>query len=323
MVAAIQPVTIDTHTWLIDTGLVRRGHTACYLLHDGGELAFIDTGTSNNVPALLRILGELGFDAGQVRYILPTHVHLDHAGGAGSLLAACPNAVLATHHKGLPHLIDPEKLQHGALAVYGEAAFQRQFGLLEPAPEKRTRALQDGDSLSLGNRRLHFIDTPGHANHHGVYFDPANGNLFTGDTFGLSYREFDHHGKPWLLATTTPVAFDPDRWLESLDKILALQPRRACLTHFGVLDEPAHWAPQLRESIRQHAQIALHEEAADAAEGRIERLTQALKQWLVETARQHNPDLGSDQIETLLSGDLLLNAQGLEVWLARRARKRL
>ncbi len=312
---------LDDTTWCLDTWLNRPGHTACYLVRNGDELAFIDCGAATSVPGLLRALESLKLQPEQVRYILPTHVHLDHAGGAGELLAACPNATLATHHKGLPHLVDPSKLQQGAMAVYGTAAFEALFGKLRPAPEARCRALRDGDTLELGNARLGFLDTPGHANHHGCFFDERNGNLYTGDTFGLRYAELDHAQQPFLLATTTPVAFDPDVWSDSLDRMMALAPRRACLTHFGPLETPTRWIKLLRESLEMHVKIALKEES-NPEEGRETRLRQALEAEVLARLEQHNPEISRSAARQLLEIDLQLNAQGLTVWLARRARGR-
>jgi glyoxylase-like metal-dependent hydrolase (beta-lactamase superfamily II) len=311
---------LDPHTWLIDTGLNRPGHTACYLLHAAGELAFVDCGASNNVPRLLAALEVLGFTTHQVRHILPTHVHLDHAGGSGRLLRHCPNALVSTHHRGLPHLVDPSRLQQGAMAVYGAEAFRRLFGELIPVPEERGRALREGDRIRLGNREILFLDTPGHANHHGCFFDPVGGNLFTGDAFGLRYPELDHDGTPFLVATTTPVAFDPEAWLASLRKMITLEPRQACLTHFGPLTEPARWAPLLQESIEDHVAIALEEEHKHPTAGREERLLEALRRLL--TKRAQHAGLERARTEALLETDMRLNAQGLAVWLARRARHR-
>lgn len=312
---------LDTHSWCIDTALNRPRHTACYLLHDDGELAFIDTGTRNNVSGLLRLIEALGFSSDQVRWILPTHVHLDHAGGAGTLLNQCKNATLATHSKGLPHMIDPSRLQQGAMAVYGEEMFEKSFGRLIPAPETRCYALEDGEQLELGKRWLSFIDTPGHANHHGCFFDQHTTALYTGDTFGLRYRELDHEGIPWLMATTTPVAFDPESWMRSLDKMMALQPRRACLTHFGPLEEPMKWQEQLRQSIQDHVEIALEEERSGDKEGRKERLAQALMKKMLSRLEEHNPQQDRKLAEELLRDDIHLNSQGLEVWLIRREKK--
>jgi glyoxylase-like metal-dependent hydrolase (beta-lactamase superfamily II) len=314
--------TTGTDCWRLDTGLNRQEHTACYLLHDAGELALIDTGTSNNIPALLQTLRDLGFCASQVRWILPTHVHLDHAGGAGALLTACDNATLATHHRGLPHMIDPEKLQKGALAVYGEEFFSRSFGTLVPAPAARCRALNDGDHLQIGRHELLFIDTPGHANHHGCFFHEPKGNLYTGDAFGLRYQVLDHDGRPWLMATTTPVAFEPDLWMKSLDRMMSLNPRRACLTHFGPLEDPLKWQEQLRQSIRDHRDIALEEERNGTPEGREERLAQALMKKMLSRLSEHNPRVDRDLARGLLQDDIRLNSQGLAVWLARRKKRK-
>jgi len=306
-------------TWCIDTGLYRPQHTACYLVADGGELAFIDSGSANNVPGLLALLAELGYHPEQVRYVMPTHVHLDHAGGAGALLAACPQASLVTHERGAPHLIDPTRLQAGATTVYGEAGFQRTFGSLVPAPAERVIAAADGQRFPLGGRQIRFADTPGHANHHGCLLDERDGLWFTGDTFGLSYPEFDRHGEPLLLATTTPVAFDPDAWLASLDTLLAADPAGMCLTHFGRLDRPAARVQALRDNIRAHAELALQEEADDTP-GRDARLQQAVAGLLLGLARRHAPDMAAARAAELLALDITLNAQGLQVWLARRAR---
>ncbi|WP_456373683.1 MBL fold metallo-hydrolase [Thiolapillus sp.] len=314
--------TTGTDCWRLDTGLNRPGHTACYLLHDAGELALIDTGTSNNIKALLHTLRNLGFSPSQVRWILPTHVHLDHAGGAGALLDACDNAILATHHRGLPHLIDPQKLEQGALAVYGEELFARAFGRVIPADEQRCQALHDDDRIPLGRHELLFVDTPGHANHHGCFFHEPKGNLYTGDTFGLHYDALDHDGQAWLMATTTPVAFDPELWLKSLDRMMALQPKRVCLTHFGPLENPARWQPVLRESIQDHVNIALEEEREYDRQGRQQRLAVALMNQALSRLRRHNPDLDEEMARQLLQDDIRLNSQGLEVWLARRAKKR-
>ncbi len=311
----------DAHSWCIDTGLNRPRHTACYLLHDDGELAFIDTGTRNNVAGLVQLIQQLGFSTDQVRWILPTHVHLDHAGGAGALLSHCKNATLATHARGLPHLIDPSRLQQGAIAVYGRETFEHAFGSLIPAAENRCHVLEDGEPLALGKRHLSFIDTPGHANHHGCFFDYESASLYTGDSFGLHYRELDYQGVPWLMATTTPVAFNPESWMKSLDKMMAMQPNLVCLTHFGPLQQPIKWQQQLRDSIHRHADIALAEERSGDTEGRMQRLARALMEDALSQLRQHHPGLSRASIEQLLADDIKLNSQGLEIWLIRRAKK--
>jgi glyoxylase-like metal-dependent hydrolase (beta-lactamase superfamily II) len=311
-----EPIGHDSH--LIDTGLYRPRHSACYLVADRGELAIIDTGTQHSLPRVLAAIEAAGATPSQVRYVIPTHVHLDHAGGAGQLMEVCSEATLVVHPKGQPHMVDPSRLQAGATAVYGEEAFQRDFGSLQPIPEQRTLAAADGASFALGGRDLTFLHTPGHANHHGCIFDSASGYLYTGDTFGLGYTELRNAAGPLLVATTTPVAFDPDAWFASLERMMALNPVACCLTHFGRVDRPQALVDMLRDSIRAHVDIALAEEQR-AEQDREERLTAAVERLLVDAGRRHS-GLPEDQVREVFSADITLNAQGLAVWLARRAK---
>ncbi len=305
--------------YCIETGLYRDGLAACYLIRSGDRLAFVDTGTGNTVPGLLGVVADLGLTPAHVDYVIPTHVHLDHAGGAGALMAACPGAQLVAHPKGAPHLIDPAKLTAGATAVYGEEAFARDFGAMLPIPEARVIVADDGQAFDLAGRTLTFIDTPGHANHHGCIFDAGSGGMFTGDTFGISYREFDTAAGPWLFAPTTPVAFDPDAWQRSLDRMMAFEPVAMFLTHYCRIDAPEGLVQRVRQSIRDLAEIALAEEAA-TDDGRQQRIKQAITAHLIEDVRRHGCALSDAEITELLAVDLELNAQGLEVWLRRRAR---
>jgi len=310
---------LGNNTQLVDTGLYGPGHGACYLVEDGGELAIIDTGTQHSLPKVLETIAALGATPEQVRYVIPTHVHLDHAGGAGQLMQTCPNATLVVHPRGLPHMLDPSKLQAGATAVYGEEAFQRDFGDLLPIPEERSIAATDMQSFELGARKLQFLDTPGHANHHGCIFDHHSGYLFTGDTFGLGYKQFRRNGSALVVATTTPVAFDPDAWFDSLKRMMALDPQACCLTHFGKIDRPAERVGMLRDSIQTHVDIALEEEKRDP-EGREARLKAAVDRLLVDAGCAHS-GLSAEQVRHIFESDIDLNSQGLNVWLIRRAKK--
>jgi len=306
--------------YCIDTHLFRSNHTACYLLRHSDELAFFDTGATNNVPGLLEVTRQIGLNANAVRYVMPTHVHLDHAGGAGALMAACPNATLVTHHAGVAHMIDPSRLQAGATAVYGAAEFKRIFGLLTGIDENRVVAAYEGDRFDLGGQEILHIETPGHANHHGCFFDRESATLFTGDTFGLSYRQFDSDRGPWMIATTTPVAFNPEAWLDSLERMMALRPDAVCLTHFSRLSNPVALAPAVRDSVLAHRDIALNEETNDDTD-RDKRLRSAVDALLVSEALRRRPDLDEATARELLLLDIELNAQGLHVWLKRRAKQ--
>ena len=303
----------------IDTAYHRPGLAACYLIREGDRLAFVDTGTAPALPHLLDVVASLGLTPDHVDWVIPTHVHLDHAGGAGDLMAACPNARLLAHPNAAPHLIDPSRLTAGATAVYGAVAFAREFGRITPVPESRVQIAENGTEVGLNGRTLTFIDTPGHANHHGCVFDTRSRGIFTGDTFGIAYKELDTTTGPLLFAPTTPVAFDPDAWQLSLDRILALEPQVAYLTHFCQLDDPARHAHTLRESIRELADIALAEEDK-ADEQRETRLRAAVDAHLLERSRRNGCDLGEERMRELLEVDIELNAQGLEVWLRRRAK---
>ena len=284
---------VGKDVWCIETGLYRQGLAACYLVRGGGRLAFIDTGTAHTVPLLLAVLAELGHGPADVDYVIPTHVHLDHAGGAGLLLQHCPTAKLAIHPNGAPHMIDPARLTAGATAVYGAAEFAAAFGGLVPVPEERVLVLEDGATLDLGGRVLNFLDTPGHANHHGCIHDPLTRACFTGDTFGIAYRELYTPTGPYLFAPTTPVAFDPDAWQLSLDRLMALEPQAMYLTHYGRLDGPAALVETLRQSIRDQSALAI-EIAAAGPQGRPERLQAAIAAHLVNGARAHGCALSAE-----------------------------
>ncbi|NEX19445.1 MBL fold metallo-hydrolase [Thiorhodococcus mannitoliphagus] len=304
----------------IETGLYRHGLAACYLVRSGDRLTFVDTGTANTFPSLLGVIEALGLTPAHVDFVIPTHVHLDHAGGSGNLMQACQTARLVIHPKGALHMIDPSKLIAGATAVYGEEGFAKDFGELLPVPEERVIIAQDGQTFDLNGRVLTFLDTPGHANHHGCIFDAQTKGFFTGDTFGIAYREFDTPKGPWLFAPTTPVAFDPESWQGSLDKLMSYEPEAMYLTHYGRVDRPAELIDGLRKSIADLAEIALAEEGK-ADDQRQARLKAAVTSHLIASAQAQGVDLEDRHIQELLAVDTELNAQGLEVWLKRREKR--
>jgi len=304
--------------YCIDAGLYRPGLAACYLMRAGDRLAFVETGTARSVPRLLAVVSALGLGPEAVDYVIPTHVHLDHAGGAGDLMARCPNARLVIHPKGATHMIDPSKLVAGATAVYGEEEFARHFGTLVPIPAERVILAEDPMTIDLEGRALTFIATPGHANHHGCIFDERTQGWFTGDTFGIVYPDLHMPGGPFLFAPTTPVAFDPDVWQESLDRLMGFHPQAVYLTHYGPVDNPQALEEELRRSIRDLTALALAEEGKGQA-GRSERLQQGVAELLLTRVRDQGCTLDERRMREVLDVDIALNAQGLEVWLARRA----
>jgi len=300
----------------IDTLYQRPGLAACYLLESAAEAALIDTGTAPLTPRLLALLAHKGIAPEQVKYLIPTHVHLDHAGAAGQLMQHLPEARLVVHPLGARHLIDPGKLIAGATAVYGEQRFKALYGELLPVPAQRVTEAEDGFTLEFGRRRLRCLDTPGHARHHLCVYDERSRGIFSGDTFGLSYREFDSFQGPFILPTTTPVQFEPEAWHASLERLLALNPVRVYLTHFGPVDEPARLAAELHRGLDDFVAIARRSDPGGDAQG----IKEELLDWALQRLADHGCRLSSDRIRQLLDMDLELNAQGLAIWLARQAR---
>lgn len=303
----------------VDTGYGRARLAAAYLLRGGRAAAFIDTGTYHCVPRLLQALDAGGIARADVEYVIPTHAHLDHAGGAGELMRRLPNARLVAHPRGAPHLIDPTRLIAGTSAVYGEAGYRRRFGDVVPVPAERVIEAGDGFRLALGPRRLEFVDSPGHARHHFCVYDAQSSGFFTGDTFGISYREFDTGHGAFVFATTTPPQFDPDAWERTLTRLLAYEPERMYLTHFGCVQDVRRLADELRASIRAFARMALAEDAAGPE--RTARLQARMLAQLLEAARMHGCTLPETRMTELLAFDVELNVQGLEAWLERRQRQ--
>lgn len=301
----------------IDTEQQRPGLACCYLLQQGDEAALIECGTSPGVPGLLARLAQLGVAREQLRYVIPTHVHLDHAGGAGLLMRELPNAQLVVHPRGARHLIDPGKLIAGATAVYGAAAMQAMYGEILPIAESRVIVADDGHRLSLAGRELAFVDSPGHARHHFSVWDAASRGFFTGDTFGLSYRVFDGPNGPWLMPTTTPVQFEPDAWEQTLDRYLEYAPQRMYLTHYGAVDDVPRLARELRAGLIDYQHLAMSVEARGAA--RHPAIKQALFDWSLAELRRRNVAVTEALARQWLEFDLELNAQGLVVWLDKQS----
>lgn len=298
----------------VDARYQRPGLAAFYLLVEGERAAFIDTGTARSMPAAHEALRSKGLAPEQVDYVIPTHVHLDHAGGAGEMMHCFPNARLVVHPRGARHLIDPAKLLAGVTAVYGAETVARDFGEILPIDAARVLEAPDGFSLDLNGRTLRFLDTPGHARHHFCVWDERSRGLFTGDTFGLSYRELDSASGPFVFPTTTPVQFDPGALHASIKRLLGLRPEALYLTHFGRVTAVADAAKQMHELIDAFVAMA---EATRTAPDRHTRLIQGQRAILHPRLRAHGCRLSESEIDALLALDCELNAQGLEIWLDR------
>jgi len=308
----------DEGVHVIDTGFHRPRFDASYLITERGRAAFVDTGTNHSVPRLLGALEARGLAPADVDFVIATHVHLDHAGGAGLLMQHLPHARLVVHPRGAPHLIDPSALMAGALAVYGQDEMTRSYGDVVGIDEERVIVTHDGMRIDLAGRPLLFIDTPGHARHHHCIWDERTRGFFTGDTFGLSYREFDTGRGAFLLPTTTPVQFEPDALRASVERMLAFDPQVMYLTHFGPVGEVQTLGRHFLEMLNELVAIGL---SLANAPDRHQRLRAALQSLYLERLRAHGCTMSDAQIVELLALDIELNAQGMGVWLDRRAAK--
>ncbi|WP_377888971.1 MBL fold metallo-hydrolase [Alkalihalobacillus sp. R86527] len=262
------------HVDLYDLKLEKR--TGSYILLED-EITIIETSASPSIPHLLKGLEELHIDLRKIRNIVVTHIHLDHAGGAGLFLEKCPNARILVHQKGYRHLENPSRLVQGAKAVYGEK-FDEFFDPIIPVPSDCILVMEDGDKLTIGeNRVLTFIDTPGHAKHHFSVHDSKTNGVFAGDTVGVYYPLIDAE---LYLSSTSPNQFNPHDMLHSAEKIMEFHPDAIYFGHYGkstapekVIEQLAFWLPVFIKS--------------------AEAITLA------------NPEKTSDQVSKLIADDLL------------------
>lgn len=313
------PVT-TTHPFgitTVDADYVRPGYASVHLIERDGRVAVVDTGTNDSVPLVLAALERLGLGPAAVDLVFVTHVHLDHAGGAGRLMRALPVARVLAHPRSVPHLVDPTRLIEASRVVYGAARFERLYGTPLPIDRDRIVETADGDRARLGKSEFSVLHTPGHALHHHVLHDIDARAVFTGDTFGLSYRALDTERGPCVLPTTTPTQFDPEQLVASIRRIVALGPEALYLTHYGRVTGVERLAASLEVQIANLVDIARRHAASTDREQAIRadvRLT-----WL-ELLGAHGAPLAA--VDDLLAADLDLNAQGLVAFLERSERKR-
>lgn len=303
----------------IDTQLVRPGFTASHLIVEQGQAALVDVAAAAQSPRIVQTLEDKGIAPEQVRYIIVTHVHLDHAGGVGTLLKQFPNAEVVVHPKGARHLINPEKLIAGATAVYGAERLRALFGEMLPVPTERIVQPNDDDVLELAGRPLRIRHTTGHARHHLCVVDEVGRGVFTGDTFGLSYREFDTEQGHFILPATAPVQFEPDAMRASIEMLARYQPEFLYLTHFGQVGDVPTLRERLLYIIDRFVEIA--QNAPTTPDERHAALVDGIEQFLLKELAQHGWRDAPKKALDLLRPDLELDIMGLEVWLDRLAKK--
>ena len=302
----------DNGVSAIDADYLRPGLAAIHLMVEAGKAALVDTGTSSSVAGVMEVLRGKNLAPEDVAYVFVTHIHLDHAGGAGEFMHRFPHAKLVVHPRGARHMADPARLVASAMSVYGEAEFKRMYGIIRPVDAKRIVEAPDGFRLDFNGRPLLFLDTPGHARHHYCIFDEQNESFFTGDTFGISYREFDVDGMEFVFPTTTPVQFDPAAAHASLDRLMSFNPSYAFLTHYGRIGNLPRHAPEMHDLIETHVLLA---RKLSNVPDRHTALVKELGELLLRRVIAHGCKLPEEEIRSLLSLDVGLNAQGLENWL--------
>ncbi len=303
--------TIDTHYYDMPRG------TAAYLIREGDRAAFVETNTTHAVPRLLEALEAEGLTPEAVDWVIITHIHLDHAGGASALLARCPNATLLAHPRAARHAIDPSKLVASAREVYGAEAFARLYGEIAPVPEARVRVMNDRETLSFGGRELTFLHTRGHANHHMCVLDSGSRAIFTGDSFGLVYPDLQRNGR-FAIPSTSPTDFDAAAALESLDTIVGSGAERAYLTHFGGYDDLEEIAEQLREQIEESAEIVERAFEDEVPDDELDAFC-AERVWDMLEGRLEAVGLDEDEAAVAaLKLDADLNGQGLAFAVRKR-----
>jgi glyoxylase-like metal-dependent hydrolase (beta-lactamase superfamily II) len=304
----------------VDAEYVHPGHAAVHIIQHNGRGAFVDTGTNFTVPYLLAALEEVGVARDAVDYVFLTHVHMDHAGGAGLLMRELPNARLLVHPRGIPHMIDPSTLVAASQAVYGEENFRRLYGDVLPVAPERIVSVPDAFRCELAGREFELIHTPGHALHHYAIVDREHACIFTGDTFGISYRELDTSGGPFILPTSSPSQFDPDQLVSSIDRLMSYAPESMYLMHYSRVTGTPRLAAMLKAQIREFVRIVRESAALPDAHNAIRGAM--LQMWL-QLLQQQGSTVPADEVAKLLETDLELNSQGLLIWFQRQRRNNL
>lgn len=304
----------------IDCHYVKPLLACAYIMVEGDDVAFVENNTSLAHPLLMAGLAELGLHREQVKYIIITHVHLDHAGGTGLLAKECPQAQVLAHPAAARHMIDPSRLIASSIKVYGEGNFRRLYGDVLPVPEHRVRTMEDNESLAFGSRLLRFLHTRGHANHHFCVHDSRSNGVFTGDSFGIAYPILQSTG-PFIYPTSTPTDFDPAEAFKTLTRIRETGCSRLYLTHFGEFAHLAEGEKQMREGLV--VLEGLLDEATASSEPDdvlVPRLSAAIMGWMEGHAAARSVSV-SNEAREMMKLDAELNAQGIVVAAHRRRKK--
>ena len=308
---------------LVDAAYFRSAMTACYIVVEGGAAAIIDAGASRTPDLISAALARIGVKPEGVLKVILTHAHLDHCAGAAELLKRFPNAVAVAHENAAPHIIDPfDKLWEATTSLWGESFSKEHYGCVDKVDPGRLMQAADGDVVEVGARRLGLLYTPGHAWHHMSIHDPGTGTLFTGDAFGVSYREFDtQEGASLLIPTSPPNQFKPDVMKDSVLRQLDLNPNILCVTHFGVVRSPQQAGRQLIECIDRSMEIAAGIRSGNPPEQRMKALSEGLRRLYVGMAVAAGSPVAAAEAHERLAFDAELSAKGILHYLDREEQK--
>lgn len=242
---------IGSNVHLVD--LCERGTAGrtCGMLLTTPRPTIVEPGSANSLQVWLDRLEEANLPRDEVAYIVVTHVHLDHGGGAGALAEVLPNARVVVHPRGARHLANPERLINGARAIFGDK-LESYWGTVTPVPEQKLLVPEADEQLDLGGgHRLRFLDAPGHAKHQYAVLEEGSGCLYAADELGVRYPSINLEHGDYVLPTTTPNQFDPDAMIASAARFTAMRPETIVMSHFGVSrDEPEALKERLTAQVR-------------------------------------------------------------------------
>ena len=306
---------LDNNTHMIDAYYAYPGHSCVYLVGDEDEYALIDCGTALSGKYIMGALENLNIDPGQIKYILPTHVHLDHAGGAGVLCQTLPNAQVYVHPRGHRHLINPERLVSGSVIIYGEDMMKFAVGDTIPVPEDRCHELEDGQELSVGKLKILTQFTPGHAKHHCGFFEEKNGNYYSGDVLGNSYPFMDSKNRHLMFLCSAPVDYNGGDWHDSLNKISALSPKRACLCHCGALNNPGQAIEDMHRLIDKNDALAVKLVDIDDDGERRKAVEEMVWGLFWDEFEERETPMNREHAKSWMKKDVHISTEGIDHWL--------
>ena len=248
---------------------------ATAVIQSAGGVALVDPGPSSCLDTLRASLGDAGIGIADVRTLLLTHIHLDHAGAAGSLLQENPDIEVYVHERGAPHMIDPSKLLASAARLYGDA-MDELWGPFLPVPADRVHVLAGGERIAAADRELEVAYTPGHASHHVSFFDRASGIAFVGDVAGVRTGR-----EPFVLPPTPPPDIDVETWIDSIELVRRWRASTLLVTHFGVHEDPDAHLDAMRTHLVAMAEIARQVvEAGGSDAAQVQRFTESMRAYM-------------------------------------------